>query len=428
MDNLKGKRLLLLGSNFWKDDLKKYAKENGIYLIFAGLYPGVLDTIADEHYRIDTTDPSVMIPFIKEHNIDGIFMGGSELIISKSCDYINQLGYPCYCTKHQWDLLQDKKAFKDLCKKYKVPTVPEYGIDDKLSEKDFPVIVKPVDGCGSRGITVCHTQDEFEKAKAKALEDSPTKQILIEKYIDNGGVTNLVKYVAIDGKYYLEAMGDRYVLNKGLITANSFYPSRYIDLWMKENDKYLCDMLREGVGLKNGVVAIQTLPDGDNLYAYECCFRLTGGVTYKMTEATSGNNSMKMLLRHVLTGKMCEPEEIKLIDPYFKGMFCSSTAIPLREGTIASIEGVETILKMKSVINFLPYYEVGNTITKKHLNTLDQLYARIMVLGNDNKDVFRVLNEIRNTLKIKDTEGNDMIVWDTFDKICNGFTVDSMNC
>lgn len=422
MDNLQGKRLLLLGSNFWKDDIKQYAKENGIYLIFAGLYPGALDEIADEYYRIDTTDPSVMIPFIKEHNIDGVFMGGSELIISKSCDYINQLGYPCYCTKHQWDLLQDKKAFKDLCKKYKVPTVPEYGIDDKLSEKDFPVIVKPVDGCGSRGITVCRTQDEYEKAKEKALEDSPSKQILIEKYIDNGGVTNLVKYVAIDGKYYLEAMGDRYVLNKGLITANSFYPSKYIDLWMKENDKYLCDMLREGVGLKNGVVAIQTLPDGDNLYAYECCFRLTGGVTYKMTEATSGNNSLKMMLRHVLTGKMCGAEEIKLIDPYFKGMFCSSTAIPLREGTIASIEGLETILKMKSVINFLPYYEVGNTITKKHLNTLDQLYARIMVLGNDEKDVFKALNEIRNTLKIKDTEGNDMIIWDTFDKICENST------
>lgn len=418
MDNLKGKRLLLLGSNFWKDDLKQFAKENGIYLIFAGLYPGALDTIADEFYRIDTTDPSVMIPFIKEHNIDGVFMGGSELIISKSCDYINQLGYPCYCTKHQWDLLQDKKAFKDLCKKYKVPTVPEYGIDDKLSEKDFPVIVKPVDGCGSRGITVCHTQDEYEKAKERALGDSPSKQILIEKYIDNGGVTNLVKYVAIDGKYYLEAMGDRYVLNKGLITANSFYPSKYIDLWMKENDKYLCDMLREGVGLQNGVVAIQTLPDGDNLYAYECCFRLTGGVTYKMTEATSGNNSLKMMLRHVLTGKMCGPEEIKLIDPCFKGMFCSSTAIPLREGTIASIEGVETILKMKSVINFLPYYEEGNTITKKNLNTLDQLYARIMVLGNNKKEVFSVLHEMRNILKIKDTEGNDMIIWDTFDKIC----------
>ena len=48
MDSLRGKRLLLLGSNFWKDDLKQFAKENSIYLIFAGLYPGALDTIADE--------------------------------------------------------------------------------------------------------------------------------------------------------------------------------------------------------------------------------------------------------------------------------------------------------------------------------------------------------------------------------------------
>ena len=112
MDTLQGKRLLLLGSNLWKDDIKRFAKENGVYLIFAGLYPGILDEIADEHYRIDTTDPSVMIPFIKEHDIDGIFMGGSELIISKSCDYINQLGYPCYCTKSQWDVLQNKRAFK----------------------------------------------------------------------------------------------------------------------------------------------------------------------------------------------------------------------------------------------------------------------------------------------------------------------------
>ena len=238
-------------------------------------------------------------------------------------------------------------------------------------------------------------------------------------------MTNLVKYVAIDGRYYLEAMGDRYVLNKGLITSNSFYPSKYIDLWMGKNDQFLCDMLRDGVGLKNGVVTIQTLPDGDNLYAYECCFRLTGGMNYKMTETTSGNNSMKMLLRHTLTGKMCESDEIKLIDPYFKGMFCSSVAISLREGTIASIEGTEAIVNMKSVINFIPYYEVGDTIMKKHLNTLDQLYARIMVLGKDKEDVFGALNEIRGFLKIKDVEGNDMIIWDTFDKIYNDFVIES---
>lgn len=425
MREIKGKRLLLLGSNNWEDDIRQFAIENSIYLIFAGLYPGALDSIADEHYRIDTTDPSVMIPFIKERNIDGVFMGGSELIISKSCDYINQLGYPCYCTKNQWDLLQDKKAFKDLCKKYKVPTVPEYGIDDKLSEKDFPVIVKPVDGSGSRGITVCYTLEELERAKKQALEDSPSKRIIIEKYINNGGLTNMVKYVAIDGHYYLEAMGDRYVLNKGLITANTFYPSKYIDFWVNNNNDLVCKMLRDGVGLKNGVIAFQTIPDGDNLYVYECCFRLTGGRTYKMTEATSGNNSMKMLLCHALTGKMCVPEEVKQINPFFNGRFGSSMAIPLREGTIASIDGKDVIMEMETVIDYIQYYEVGDTISHKCLNTLDQLFARIMVVGDEKKDVFSVLNDIRDTLFIKDTEGKDMILWDTFDKIYNDFITEN---
>ena len=144
MSNLRGKRLLLLGSNLWKDNIKKYADDNGVYLIFAGQNPGPLDSIADEFYRIDSTDASMMVPFIKEHNIDGVFMGGSELIISKACDYINKLGYPCCCTKEQWDVLQNKRSFKDCCRQYKVPTVPEFEENDVLVESDYPVIVKPV--------------------------------------------------------------------------------------------------------------------------------------------------------------------------------------------------------------------------------------------------------------------------------------------
>ena len=419
MEKTGRKRMLLLGSNVYKEELKQLGEEFDVDLIFAGLYPGVLDSIAVEHYRIDTTDPAVMIPFIKEHKFDGIFMGGSERIISKSCDYINQLGYPCYCTKQQWDLLQDKQALKELCKKYNVPTVPEFGVDSILSEKDFPVIVKPVDGSGSRGITVCYNQEELENAKIKALEDSPSKNILIEKYIDNGGVTNLIKYVAIDGKYYMEAMGDRYVLNNGLITATTIYPSRFIENWINKNNQAVFDMLSKGVGLKNGVVALQTIPDGDNLYVYECCFRLTGGRTYKMTEATSGNNSMRMLFRHALTGKMCEADEIAMIDPYFKGMCASTVAISLREGTIASIEGTEEIKGMKAVADFIQYYSNGDTITKKKLNTLDQLLARVMVIGKNREEVVAVLGKIRNTVKVKDTEGKDMIIWDTFDRIYN---------
>jgi formate-dependent phosphoribosylglycinamide formyltransferase (GAR transformylase) len=416
MEYLKGKRLLLLGSNLWKDSLKQYAQANGVYTIFAGLYPGPLDEIANEYHRIDSTDPSVMIPFIKEHNIDGIFMGGSELIISKACDYINLLGYPCYCTKEQWDILQNKKLFKEVCRKYKVPTVPEYSINDGLLSNDFPVIVKPIDSCGSRGISICHDERQYLEAKQKALGASPSSSIIIEKYVDNGGLTLVVSYIAIDGNYYLDSIGDRYVLTGGLITAASFFPSTYLNNWLKTIDSRAKEMLK-GLGIKNGVVSFQALPDGDSLYVYECCFRLTGGMTYKMTEAICGHSSFKMLLKHTLTGIMGDKDDISLIDASFKGQKGISLTIPLRTGTIGKIEGADDILSHKQVIDFTQYYKIGEAVSPQSVNTLDQLFARIMAVGESKEELLDTLYAIRQRLRIVDTEGNNMIIWETFDKL-----------
>ena len=416
MNNLQGKRLLLLGSNLWREDLKRFATKNGVYLIFAGLYPGELDHIANEHYRIDTTDSSAMIPFIKGHNIDGIFMGGSELIISKSCDYINQLGYPCYCTKNQWDVLQNKRAFKNCCKKYRVPIVPEYDICDDLNDEDYPVIVKPTDGCASKGINICYNDKELKEAKQKALSSSPTHNIIIERYIDNGGLTNVVNYVAINGNYYLEAMGDRYVLDGGLITAAASFPSLFLNHWLKYVDPMVREMLK-GIGLENGVVAFQAIPEGNQIYVYECCFRLTGGMTYKMTDAVSGHNSFRLLLNHVLTGKMCDEKDIQNISPFFNGKRGISITLPLRLGEIGCVEGIEKIKSLKQVVDYTHYYEVGDSIVPQKINTLDQLFARIMVVSQTESDMNETLKTIRKSVSVKDVNGSEMIIWTTFDKL-----------
>lgn len=416
MDNIRGKRLLLLGSNLWKDNLKQFAVENGVYLIFAGLYPGPLDEIADEYYRIDTTDPAVMIPFIKAHGIDGVFMGGSELIISKSCDYINRLGYPCYCTKEQWDILQNKRAFKDICNRFKVPTVPEFDIHQDLQIEDYPVIVKPIDGCGSRGISVCRNDIQFKEAKQKALQVSPSQKVLVERYIDNGGLTCVVNYVAINGKYYLDAMGDRYVLNGGLITAGASFPSKYLDRWIKEVDPPIRDLMM-GLGIKNGVISFQALPEGDKIYVYECCFRLTGGMTYKMTDAVSGHNSFKLLLNYSLTGEMGNESDASRIDPTFHGQKGLSMTIPLRIGKIGSVEGVDGIRSLRQVVDYTQYYKIGDSIGAKCINTLDQLFARIMFVGDSMDSLVGIMSRIRALLKIKDERGENMVIWDTFDNL-----------
>ena len=64
---------MILGGSIWRQAIKEFAKQNGIVLISAGLYPAGTDEIADEVYRIDTTDVELMKPFIKEQLCNYIY-------------------------------------------------------------------------------------------------------------------------------------------------------------------------------------------------------------------------------------------------------------------------------------------------------------------------------------------------------------------
>lgn len=418
------KRILLLGSSIWKDIIAEYAEKNNIELLFAGNTPSDLDNIVKEYYRIDSTDQEAMIPFIKSHNVDGIFMGGSEPIVSRACEYVNELGFPCYCTKEQWDLCQNKQAFKNMCRQYGVPCVPEFSQDDDPSTYDYPIIVKPTDSCSAKGITVCYSPEEYKLAISHALEYSTEKKFIIEKFIENKGTTMSVRYIAVDGELYLEAVGDRYVLDpnrgKALITAAAFYPSKYTEQYMRDVDEKVKAMFK-GIGIKNGAFFMESIANPDGIWFYEMGLRVSGGQTYKITEQITGINELKMLINYACTGKMCEKEETKRIDPFLKGFLSASFTIPLREGTIVTVEGVDAIKSIPETGAIVQYWKPGDTILPKHIGTLDQLFCRIPVIVKGKERLAEIMQEIKQTLSVKDEQGNEMIIWSKLDEIYNDY-------
>ena len=84
MELLKGKRLLVLGGSTWKEAILSVAREHGIYLIAAAPYHVGIFDIADESHILDVTDPIALVSFIKEHHIDGVYLG-AEPTITPSC-------------------------------------------------------------------------------------------------------------------------------------------------------------------------------------------------------------------------------------------------------------------------------------------------------------------------------------------------------
>ena len=419
MKDLKGKKLLVLGGKAATVNVVQLAKKLGIETFVTGIQEGgQAKEMADHTLMAGSEEHDKLIHYIQENHIDGVMTGSAEFQVQQMIKLCAKAGLPCYATEAQWDATQDKRHFKDLCKRFGVPGVPEYSIKDELNENEFPVIVKPVDSCSSIGISICNNNEELAVAKEKALAASESKRVLIERYINNGGLTHNIKYVVIDGEFYMEMMCDRYVVEGGLITAVSFFPSINTSLFLDTVDKNVKDMFLS-IGFTNGVFFLSALPENDNIYVYEMGLRTGGGMNYKITEVTSGNNDLEMLIHYAITGEMCEKKDLKTIDPYLKGKKAASLAIPLREGTIGKVEGTEKLAEIEGVVNFTHFCDEGDTILPKHINTLSQLYGRVMIVRDNQESLFEGLKQIRDAVKIFDKNGNDMILWKTFDNIYN---------
>ena len=101
---------------------------------------------------------------------------------------------PCYLTDKSLEFSTDKQTFKRLCKKYEIPVVKEY---TDIKNVEYPVIVKPVDNSGARGITICKNESELNSGIETAKKKKKRKEILIEQYLDYKEAT--VFYVFING-------------------------------------------------------------------------------------------------------------------------------------------------------------------------------------------------------------------------------------
>ena len=417
--NLKGKRLLILGGTSASLDLVKLAKSLGVYVIVTDEAPmseRVSKQIADEAVMISTTDIDGLTDFINLKNIDGVFCGPSEFNLKNVIDLCAKTNLPCYATPEQWDICSNKKTFKKYCTKNGVPTAEEYPIEyfinkDSNMNIEYPVIVKPVDGCSSKGISICNNSEEVIQAYEVALNNSNEKSVLIEQYIDNGGSIFSFRYILDDGNYYPYLTFDTYIVDpiekKYLISAFTYFPSIHTDEFINNLDQKIQNMFHD-MGLKNGVAFIQSLPYNGKLYCHEMGYRLSGGMIYKITQPLMGINDMEMMLRYALGEKIIIPEEIRRIKLVNPNIVLAQLMIPLDSGIIASVKGLDEVLEYECVIDFLQYYNIGDRIVPEVLGTLGQHFGRFTLKTSSKQEMVEVVNKIQNKLQIKNSNGDDM--------------------
>lgn len=423
MKKFEGKKLLLLGSNVGTLDMIRYAKENGAYTIVADNLPIEKSTgkkFSDDNIAISTGDIPALKEYIKKENVNGVFAGVSEFNLLSAMKLCTYFGFPFYCTREQWDKIEDKELFRNLCIKYHVPCPHTYFVGAQLSNAilesiNYPVIIKPVDSSSSNGVSICKDRESLILSIPDAINNSRKGRFIIEEFFNGDEFS--AHYTIANGQVTLSCVDNRIpiAVHEGDVTTvplARIYPSTFIDEYIKQVDdkiKRLCKSLN----LNTGVLFIQGLYNKNkNCFSiFEAGLRCSGEAPYRLIEKTNGISFMNYLVDYALLGRI-EGFGNSKDDPYLHNKICCVTSFVSKGGKIGKIQNFEeTIKNVSSIVDSECRYHEGDIVPDG--NTLRQIILRFVLICDNREQLIKDIETINNSIKVLDDTGLDMCY--TFD-------------
>lgn len=412
MQNLKGKRLLFLGGIRILCEAVEYAKEMGIYTIVTDyLADSPAKKIADKSYMISTTDTDALVEMCKKERVDGVFVAFIDSMLPYAKKLCDRLNLPFYATEQQIKMSLDKRFFKEICRKYEIPVPTDYTYNSETDsfdkEVEFPVIVKPVDSSGGRGIKICNNLEDLKKAYDYAMSVSPSKTVLVEEYIVGDEVT--ATYTMSAGEISMSAMKDKLVSqDHENITSQSdvlIFPSNYLNQYMEKVNQKVIDMLK-GISAMDGTVFFQGIANKNKIAFFECGYRPNGACDYRHIEKMNNVNFLKMMIAYAITGKMGNGDELEYDTPFF-GSYILNFNLWGHHGRIGSLSGLEQVLQLENV-SFAEYmHDVGETLVDN--NTLSQRVFRAIIMDKKIERIKETIKKIQGLIQVVNEKGENML-------------------
>lgn len=425
-EDLKGKKLLILGCTTDDCQIVEAAKAMGIYTITTDNHTDWDDApakkLSDEAWNISWADIEILKDKALAAHVDGVMAGYSEFRTKCAIQLSKALGTHFYIEdEDQLKVTRDKLLFKSMCRECNVPVAKDFYVTSEMKEEDinaieYPVIVKPADNAGSRGITFCDSKENIKKSLEYALSFSETKRVVVEEVLKGHEI--VAYYTIADGKAAFSSIFDKYarIEREGFnaLMDAYVYPSNRINTFLEKHD---ADVKRfiEKVGLKNGVISLQGFaqPDGSIVF-FELGFRLGGTSAFHYTNYFNKVSHMNMMISHSLTGNM-HSEELSKEDATFKENYGCTFTLLSKDGIINKQTGEEEVKKLPNVIHTCFYHKVGTEI----INNGSQFSKtfRAYIVGKSLEEIRDTIKIIQKTIVVLDKNGNNML-YDEFNPDC----------
>ncbi len=322
------KKLLLLGGSRYILPVIKKAHELGCYVITCDYLPdNIAHKYSDEYMNMSVIEQDKILYRAQELKIDGIMSFACDPGVVTAAYVAEEMGLPFQGSYDSVKILQDKGLFRSFLFEhgYNTPHAKSYrSAEEAMKELDYftwPVIVKPVDAAGSKGVTKVSSFDLMPEAIRAAVKESRSSSFIIEDFLTFSGYHSSADLFTIDGelKYvnYSDQLFDTHAKNQytpSLIIWPSTMKKDHQDYLTKETQRIMYELQ-----MRTGIYNIETCVDIEgNPYLMEISPRGGGCKIAEIQELYNGAELIENEIRksigmplipfseHTADGHWCE--------------------------------------------------------------------------------------------------------------------------
>ena len=395
------KKVLMLGGSMQQIPAIKRAKEMDYYVITCDYLPeNPGHQYADEYHNVSTTDIDKVLELAQKINIDGIVAYASDPAAPTAAYVAEKMGLPGN-PYESVKILTQKDLFREFLGKNRFNTPKARGyssydeIANEVDEFIFPIMVKPGDSSGSKGVVKVERRSGLKDAVEEALYYSRSKKFVVEEFIEKKGYQVSGDGFSVDGKLVFSSYGNELYSGKGTrdyLALGEFWPSLLTKEQKEKVDAEIQNIIT-ALNMRNCAYNIEVILDkNDTPYVIELGPRNGGSYIPQLIEYSTGVN----LIDYTLKAAMGED--------------CSSLTMAETTGVWSNYMLLSKECGIFDRIEFAPEFEKHNLLevhctakkgdaVEAYKNTSHSL-GTILFKAQSVSEMIQITNNIENYYKI----------------------------
>lgn len=313
------KKLMILGGSRYALPIIKTAHDLGFYVITCDYLPdNFAHRYSDEYHNVSIVDMDAVYEDAYRSNIDGIMSFACDPGVVTAAYVAEKMGLPSVGSYEAVSILQNKGLFRRYLSDngFNVPIARSYSCyEDAQKELDifqWPVMVKPVDSAGSKGVKKVDEKNQLKESFEYALSFSKSKKVIIEDYLEQKGFSSDTDSFSINGVMKMVTFNcqrfDKKASNPYTPAAYSWPSSMSIEHQneLKNEIQRLVTLLNLGTSIYN--IETRECING-NAYIMECSPRGGGNRLAECIKLATGVDLLKASVLAAMGGQVTDVDQ-----------------------------------------------------------------------------------------------------------------------